>query len=64
MNQSSNVSKIEQAESAKERYKQLVRLLEDEIWPQIPSSQLGVRLSKAEEEEVLGFDEQCRKKGR
>jgi antitoxin VapB len=52
-----NDSEIEQAESAKERYKKLLKLLENEIWPQIPSSQLGIRLSKAEEEEILGFEE-------
>ncbi len=57
MNGPKKDSGIEQAESAKQKYKKLVELLENEIWPQIPSSQLGVRLSKAEEEEILGFEE-------
>jgi hypothetical protein len=52
-----NDSETEQAESAKERHKKLLKLLENEIWPQIPSSQLGVRLSKTEEEKILGFEE-------
>ncbi len=29
--------------------------LEDEIWSQIPSELLGTRLSKAEEEAILGY---------
>lgn len=33
----------------------LISLLEDEIWPIIPEDQLGIRLSKAEEEAILGF---------
>ena len=36
----------------------LASFLEDEIWTQIPEAQLGVRLSKAEEEVILGFGEQ------
>lgn len=33
----------------------LLNFLEDEIWPQIPSELLGTRLSKAEEEAILGY---------
>lgn len=29
--------------------------LENEIWPQVPADQLGVPLTKAEEESILGF---------
>ena len=35
----------------------LLALLEEEIWPQIPADQLGKRLSKEEEEALLGFGE-------
>ncbi|VAW41317.1 hypothetical protein MNBD_CHLOROFLEXI01-3225 [hydrothermal vent metagenome] len=35
----------------------LITLLEDEIWPQLPHEQKGVRLTKAEEEAILGFGE-------
>jgi antitoxin VapB len=31
--------------------------LEEEIWPQIPAELLGKTLSKAEEEEILGFED-------
>ncbi len=31
--------------------------LEDEVWPQIPAHQVGVRLSKEEEETILGYGE-------
>ena len=48
---------IKRVESAKQKYKRLVELLKNEIWPHIPSSHLGIRLSKAEEEEILGFEE-------
>lgn len=31
--------------------------LEEEIWPQIPTTQRGQRLTKREEEEILGYGE-------
>ena len=31
------------------------RFLEDEIWPQIPESERGVVITKAEREAILGF---------
>ena len=31
--------------------------LEEEVWPQIPASVLGTRLSKEEEEAILGYGE-------
>ena len=33
----------------------LRRLLEREIWPSIPANVLGTRLSKADEEAILGY---------
>jgi antitoxin VapB len=33
----------------------LRRFLESEVWSQIPKTQLGKRLSRAEEERILGF---------
>ena len=33
----------------------LRRVLEREIWPTIPAQQLGRRLTKAEEEAILGY---------
>jgi len=33
----------------------LLAFLQEEVWPQIPPEHLGVRLSKEEEEHILGF---------
>ena len=30
-------------------------LLQNEIWPQIPAAQMGVRISKQEDETILGY---------
>jgi antitoxin VapB len=35
----------------------LLSFLQDEIWPQIPPELLGTRLTKAEEENILGYGE-------
>ncbi len=35
----------------------LLAFLQDELWPQIPADLLGTRLSKQEEEELLGYGE-------
>ena len=35
----------------------LVTFLEEELWPQIPAELMGTRLSKQEEEEILGYGE-------
>lgn len=35
----------------------LFTFLQDEVWPQIPADLLGTRLSKEEEEEILGYGE-------
>lgn len=40
-----------------DKQQRLITLLEEEIWPQIPAEQLGVRLSKEEEEAILGYGE-------
>ena len=36
----------------------LFTFLQMEIWPQIPPELSGTKLTKAEEEEILGFDEE------
>jgi antitoxin VapB len=43
--------------SAGQREERLIRLLEEEIWPLFPPDQLGRAVSKAEQEEILGFSE-------
>jgi antitoxin VapB len=36
----------------------LLTFLQDEVWPQIPADLRGTRLTKAEEEAILGYGEQ------
>jgi antitoxin VapB len=43
--------------SVQQREERLIRFLEEEIWPLVPSDQLGKPVSKAEREEILGFGE-------
>lgn len=35
--------------------KRLLSFLQDEVWPQIPAEILGTRLTKEEEENILGY---------
>lgn len=37
------------------RQTRALRFLEDEVWPRIPADQLGRRLSRDEEDEILGY---------
>ncbi|MFN8443013.1 MAG: type II toxin-antitoxin system VapB family antitoxin [Caldilineaceae bacterium] len=37
--------------------RRLWMLLQNEIWPRIPAAQKGVRLTKKEEESILGYGE-------
>ena len=39
----------------KERGDDFLRFLEEEVWPKAPPGQLGRRLSRDEEEEILGY---------
>jgi antitoxin VapB len=39
----------------RDRLKDLRRLLEEEIWPSIPKSVLGKKLTKKEKERILGY---------
>lgn len=45
----------ERRETREERAARLQRLLEEEIWPQIPAELRGRRITKAEREEILGI---------
>lgn len=38
-----------------DRGARLQRFLENEVWPEVPPKELGRRLSRAEEEEILGY---------
>ncbi len=38
-----------------DRGRALVRFLEEEVWPQIPETELGRSLTRAEREEILGY---------
>ncbi len=39
----------------RDRGRELQRLLEEEVWPQIPPEALGKPLSRAEREAILGY---------
>ena len=41
--------------SAIERRKRVLRFLETRVWPTIPKEQLGRRLTRQEEDEILGY---------
>ena len=38
-----------------ERGNSFLRYLEEEVWPKVPTDQLGRRLSREEEDEILGY---------
>jgi antitoxin VapB len=39
----------------RDKRKELLRLLEEEIWPSVPKAVLGKRISKKERERILGY---------
>ncbi len=39
----------------RQRGESFLRYLEDEVWPSLPPELLGRRLSRAEEDEILGY---------
>ncbi len=41
--------------SATERRARVLRFLEKKVWPTLPAGELGRRLTRAEEDEILGF---------
>jgi antitoxin VapB len=40
------------------RKERLMRFLEEEVWPEVPAEELGRRLSREEEESILGYGEE------
>ena len=42
---------------AEERGERLRRFLENEVWSRLPDDQVGRRLTKAEEDRILGYGE-------
>ena len=38
-----------------ERRKRVLRFLEHDVWPTIPKAQLGRRLTRKEEDDILGY---------
>ncbi|MFI9386786.1 type II toxin-antitoxin system VapB family antitoxin [Kutzneria sp. NPDC052558] len=47
--------RLTKRDAAQQRAARFRRFLEEEIWAQIPPEELGKPLSKAEQEEILGF---------
>jgi antitoxin VapB len=41
--------------SPAERHRRILDMMEREIWPQVPSEQLGRGVSRAEREAILGY---------
>ena len=41
--------------SIQNRRARLIRFLEKRVWPTLPKAEMGRRLSRAEEDEMLGF---------
>ena len=41
--------------SATQRRARVLRFLEKNVWPTLPAGELGRRLTRAEEDEILGF---------
>ena len=39
----------------RDKRKELLRLLEEEIWPSVPKAVLGKRITKKERERILGY---------
>jgi antitoxin VapB len=37
------------------RARRIARLLSDEVWPQVPAEEVGRRLSREEEDDILGL---------
>ena len=44
-----------QSASTGQRRARVLRLLEKKVWPALPPAEKGRRLSRAEEDEILGF---------
>ena len=38
-----------------ERRRRVLRFLETKVWPSIPKKELGRRLTRAEEDDILGY---------
>lgn len=49
--------RLELLQITRNRDARIRRVLEDEIWPAIPADVIGTRISRDEEERILGFDE-------
>ena len=47
-----------------ERGSDFLRYLEEEVWPKAPPDQFGRRLSREEEDEILGYGPEDRREGR
>ena len=44
--------------SSENRAERLQRFLERELWPRVPKEELGRRLSRAQEDAILGYGEE------
>jgi len=49
------VSRLSYLHATRDRGARLTRFLETEVWPQVPDGELGRKMTKAEEEKILGY---------
>ncbi|WP_279579411.1 type II toxin-antitoxin system VapB family antitoxin [Fodinicola feengrottensis] len=49
------LERLRQPDVRKQRHERMMRVLEEEIWPQIPPEVRGKSITKQEREEILGF---------
>ena len=49
------VSRLSYLHATRDRGARLTWFLETEVWPQVPDGELGRKMTKAEEEKILGY---------
>ena len=49
------MQRLRPQETPEERHARIQQFLETEVWPLVPADQVGRRLSREEEDEILGF---------
>lgn len=48
-------SRLQPPEEVKRRKERMLRFLRTKVWPKVPKQELGRRLTRSEEDEILGY---------
>lgn len=48
-------SRLQPPEETKRRKERMLRFLRTKVWPKVPRKELGCRLTRGEEDEILGY---------